>query len=191
MKLKDFSPKSVEFQTRFFGSHLPFGRVWKFAGNIKKLGTVIGTVFYEYSKILYAMITGFLMETEDEEMIKSWESSLGISGTGTNEERINTIKAQIRKKIVVKTTEWSEVISQAVGRTVLVYPARDIDMTDIFFLFPYTFPIYFYPPNPSEVKQSRFIVMVDYVTSSEKPSVEKIVKKFIPSNVSVIYIDRS
>lgn len=194
MKIKHFNPKTVEFQTRFLASHLPSGRVWntKTGKNLWKLVYFLASASHEVYKLIQQMIFNFKIETSTT-FLKYWEESLGIT---VNEalpiaDRRNNVLAQYRKRTVVNKAEWEEIIGTAVGRAVSVYPAREIDLTDTFFLFPYTFPIYFYPVNPSEIKQNRFIVYVDSITASERAGVEEIVKKFRPSNVYTIYIDRS
>lgn len=194
MKIKHFNQRTVEFQTRFLASHLPSGRVWntKTGRNLWKMVNILASGSFEIYKLISLMIYDFKIETSTT-FLKYWEESLGIP---VNEalpiaDRRNNVKAQYRKRSVVTKEEWEDVIGTAVGRAVSVYPAKEIDMTDTFFLFPYEFPIYFYPPNPSDLKQNRFIVIVDGVTVAERAGIELIVKKFRPSNVYTIYIDRT
>jgi len=190
MKLTDFHPKTDEFQTRFLGAHLPSGRVWAFKGNIKKLVSVLAAGFKNLWSGIYAMLSGFVMESEDTELMMMWETSLGLTGEGTNSERIDLIKAQIRKRLVVNVTEWSAVLSEALGRTVEVYPAVDIDMTDTDFLLPNPVPTPLFIPDPTKIKQEKFIVMLDEVKDDEKANVLNIINKFMPTNVVAICIDR-
>ena len=190
MKLTDFHPKTDEFQTRFLGAHLPSGRVWAFKGNIKKLVSVLAAGFKNLWSGIYAMMSGFVMESEDTELMSMWETSLGIAGEGTNAERIDLIKAQIRKRMTVNVTEWSAVLSEAFGRTVTVYPAVDIDMTDTDFLLPNPVPTPLFIPNPTKIKQEKFIVMLDEIHLSEMERALDIVAKFMPTNVVAICIDR-
>ena len=191
MKFKYFQPKSVEDQTRLLASHLPRGRVWnsKTGTMLWKLVYVMASALSSLSNIVYRMIFEFRIETS-ETFLEYWEESLGLvtDETLTIAERRSNIKAQLRKITVVSKEEWEEVLSTALGKDVSVYPARDIDMTDARFTFPYTFPIYFYPVDPDRIKQSRFTVYVDSVTAEEKVIAKKIIDKFKPTMVRVIYI---
>jgi uncharacterized protein YmfQ (DUF2313 family) len=135
------------------------------------------------------MIFDFRIESSTD-FLEKWEESLGIvlEGSETVQERRDAVKAQYRKVTVVTKEEWESVLSTAFGRSISVYPAKDIDMTDSRFQFPYTFPIYFYPVNPSERKQNRFTLYVDNLTPAEIVTAKKIVKKFRASNTRIIYI---
>ena len=191
MKLRYFQPKSVEDQTRLLASHLPSGRVWnsKTGRNLWKLVNVMAYGLNELWRLIYLLLTEFRIETSVS-FLEYWEESLGITTDETLslDERRKNVKAQLRKITVVSKEEWEEVLSTALGKDVSVYPARDIDMTDARFTFPYTFPIYFYPVDPDRIKQSRFTVYVDSVTAEEKVIAKKIIDKFKPTMVRVIYI---
>lgn len=191
MKFSYFNSKSVENQTRFLASHLPSGRVWN-----SKTGRGLWKLIYilaNGSFIIYSMISEMIFDFRIEsstDFLENWEQSLGIVlvGTETIQERRDAVKAQYRKVTVVTKEEWESVLSTAFGRSIDVYPAKDIDMTDSRFQFPYAFPIYFYPVNPSERKQNRFTLYVDNLTPAEIVTAKKIVKKFRASNTRIIYI---
>lgn len=191
MKFDYFKPLSATVQTRLLAMHLPSGRVWnsKTGRELWKILSVLSVSINELSSILWNLIQDFCVDTSTT-LLSLWEESLGIvpQESSTIEERRLNVKAQIRKAPIVTKEEWESVLSTAFGRSISVYPAKDIDMTDSRFQFPYTFPIYFYPVNPSERKQNRFTLYVDNLTPAEIVTAKKIVKKFRASNTLIIYI---
>lgn len=191
MELKDFGKHSSDWHYNFVASHFPTGKAW---ARVKDFALLIKSVSFMSSMLwdkMTEIIHGFLPSMATDYFLTLWEDSLGLDHTGTIEERRNNVKVQIRKRVIVNVSEWEKVLSDAVGRSVTVYPAKDIDMTDNFFLFPYVFPIYFYPVNHSETKQNRFILYCDEIRREEQEKVDKIVQKFKPNNVRAVYIDRT
>ena len=193
MKFKYFQPKSVEDQTRLLASHLPRGRVWnsKTGTMLWKLVYVMASALSSLSNIVYRMIFEFRIETS-ETFLEYWEESLGLvtDETLTIAERRSNIKAQLRKITVVSKEEWESQISKALGKPVKVYPAGEF-VPDSCFYLPNPVPTPLYLVYPNILPQNRFVLYIDEINgTSEAQRVMAIIKKFKPTNVFAIIIDR-
>ena len=192
MKINNFKPKPADSQARYLAKLLPRGRAWNSQSGtilyktIQSLSAGLGELY----NLIWQLINEFRIDTSIS-FLEKWEESLGIipdESLSISERRAN-IKAQVRKVPVITVEEWEQQIEKALGMPVSVYPGAEIDLTDEFFLFPYTFPIYFYPVHPSRKQQNRFVVYVDGELGATQKIIN-IVEKFKPSNVWVVYVRR-
>jgi len=191
MKFKTFQPRKLEIQTRFLSLHLPRGRVWntKTGKILWKLVSVAGAGACELWNVLAEILREFRIDTS-KNYLYLWEDSLGLNGDGlTLEQRRDAVKKQIRKTPTVSQSEWEDNLSEALGKVVKVYPVASFTPTSDY-AFPYTFPHYFWLPNPSRVISNRFICIVTGCNgSNEVDFVKNILSKYKPAFNYVIIID--
>ena len=193
MKFINFQSRTAESHTRFLAMHLPGGRVWN-----TKTGKTLWKLIYSLASgfmLLYNLSSNIINEFRIDTSVawlSDWEESLGIDTDATLTlavRRVN-VKAQLKKITIVLKSEWEANLSEGLGKTITVYPALSF-VADTGFAFPWYFPHFFYRPYPTRIPQNRFIIIIDGATGADEVlQIQNIIKKYIPTFVYAIIIDR-
>ena len=192
-KFLNFQSRTAESHTRFLAMHLPRGRVWN-----TKTGKTLWKLIYSLASgfmLLYNLSSNIINEFRIDTSVawlSDWEESLGIDtdATLTLAVRRANVKAQLKKITIVLKSEWEANLSEGLGKTITVYPALSF-VADTGFAFPWYFPHFFYLPYPTRIPQNRFIIIIDGATGADEVlQIQNIIKKYIPTFVYAIIIDR-
>lgn len=193
MKINNFKPKEADSQARYLAKLLPRGRAWNSQSStyLFKLVKSLSTGLNQLIDLIWQLIQEFMIDSSTF-LLSRWEQSLGIvpDESLTISERRSNVKAQIKKTNVVTVEEWESQISKALGKPVKVYPAGEF-VPDSCFYLPNPVPTPLFLVHPDRMKQNRFVLYIDEINgTSEARRVRKIIKKFNPTNVYAIIIDR-